>query len=87
MAKKNVKQEFQPSPDVSRIIPLASGKWAYLMNHKGKTLHLKRDTQEFVDACIENDEKMSGKIIKDLEKLGWTDVIEKINATERAEYR
>ena len=78
MARKNVKQEFQPSSDVSRIISLASGKWAYLMNYKGKTLHLKRDTQEFIDACIENDEKMPGKIVKDLSRLGWDDVIEKM---------
>ena len=41
-------------------------------------LHLKRDTQEFIDACIENDEKMPGKIVKDLSRLGWDDVIEKM---------
>jgi len=78
VARKNVKQEFQPSGDISRIISLGSGKWAYLMNYQGKTLHFKRDAQNFVDACIENDEKMSGKILKDLRKLGWDDVIEKM---------
>lgn len=80
MARKNVKQEFQPSGDISRIIPLGSQKWAYLMDYTGKTLHFKRDTQEFVDACILNDEKMNGKITRDLIKLKWNDVIDRMKA-------
>jgi hypothetical protein len=79
LRKKNVKQEFQPSGDVSRVVSLGAGSWAYLMDYNGKTLHFKRDSKLFIDACIENDEKMGGKISRDLVRLGWDDVVEKMS--------
>jgi hypothetical protein len=53
-AKKNATKgkaksdAFIPSPDVSRIIPLCNGEWAYVLNPtNGRTHHLKVDSDEY----------------------------------------
>lgn len=70
---------FQPSGESKRIIPLNEGKNAYLKDFNGKTLRFDRYSDEFIAACILNDEKMLGKITRELELLGWTDILEKMN--------
>jgi len=76
--KKNI--PFQPSGDTTRIVSLGGGTWAYLFDHLGKTQHLPRNSEEFAAKCKETDEAMNGKITAELEALGWTDVIERMNA-------
>ena len=84
MASKRTRKEkvgsFQPSGEVKRIVPLGDGEWAYLFDAKGKTHHLKRDSEEFVARCIENEAVLPGKYLEPLNRLGWTDVIGKIEA-------
>jgi hypothetical protein len=75
--KKNV--PFQPSGDTTRVVSLGGGTWAYLFDHLGKTQHLSRNSEEFAVKCKETDEVMNGKITAELENLGWTDVIERMN--------
>lgn len=70
---------FQPSGDTTRIVSLGGGMWAYLFDHLGKTQHLPRNSEEFAARCWETDEAMNGKITAELESLGWTDVIERMN--------
>jgi hypothetical protein len=72
---------YQPSGEVRRIIPLANGSWAYLFNQHGKTLHMKRSTDEFASACKDADDALNGRIIRELESLNWFDVIEKMGDT------
>ena len=74
MAIKKKAAEYQPHGDVTRIISLGGGTWAYLSDHKGKLHHLRRDSEEFVTLCKEVDEAVGGKIVQELEALGWTDV-------------
>ena len=81
MARPKLKKDdkFQPSGEVQRIISLGGGRWAYLKNSLGKTLRMKRNSEEFIAACVKEDEILSGKIRRDLESLGWEDVLEKMN--------
>ena len=82
MSRKVKQAEFQPSGEVKRIIPLGDNNWAYLVNHEGKTMHFNRLDPLFVQECIKTNEKMSGKVVRDLDALGWTDVVEKMGALE-----
>jgi hypothetical protein len=75
--KKDV--PFQPSGDTTRVISLGGATWAYLFDHLGKTQHLPRNSEDFAAKCKETDEAMNGKITAELENLGWTDVIERMN--------
>jgi hypothetical protein len=61
------------------VVSLGGGTWAYLFDHLGKTQHLSRNSEEFAVKCKETDEVMNGKITAELENLGWTDVIERMN--------
>jgi hypothetical protein len=72
---------FQPSGETTRVVSLGKGTWAYVFDAKGKTHHIKRDSEEMVSVCAENDETLGGKITRDLEKLGWTDIIEKMSGS------
>jgi len=72
------KQEaFQPSRETSRIIPCEAG-YAYISDQFGKTRHLKRDSEEFIQACISADEFFDGKITSELMSLNWTTVLERM---------
>jgi hypothetical protein len=75
---------YQPSGEVTRIVPLGGGSWAYLFNQYGKTLHMKRDSEEFAQACKDADDAMNGRIIRELESLEWFDVIKKMGENEDA---
>jgi len=81
VARKVKQAEYQPSGEVKRVIPLGDNNWAYLVNHEGKTMHFNRLDALFIEECIKTDEKMSGKVVRDLDALGWTDVIEKMNSS------
>ena len=67
--------EFQPAADTKRIIPLQAG-YAYLLDHKGKTRHMKRDSPEFVSLCATENEHFGGKIFRELESLGWNEILD-----------
>jgi hypothetical protein len=58
---------YQPSGEVKRITSLGNGSWAYLFNQHGKTLHMKRSSDEFVLACKDANEALSGRIVRELE--------------------
>jgi len=45
---KGKKGEYEWSGDVRRIIPLQN-EYCYLNDEKGKTFHLKRDSEEFAN--------------------------------------
>jgi hypothetical protein len=76
---------YQPSGEVRRIISLDNGSWAYLFTQHGKTLHIRRDSEEFVTACKSANEALNGRIIKELELLEWFDVIEKMGEDENGQ--
>lgn len=73
--KKEKLGAFQPSGDVSRIIPCQGG-WAYISDHNGRNHHLKIEEEEFIRVARETDEALNGKIKRELEALGWTQVLE-----------
>ena len=67
MARKMKDAPYQPSGEVKRITSLGNGSWAYLFNQHGKTLHMKRSSDEFVLACKDANEALSGRIVRELE--------------------
>jgi len=85
MAGKVKQQEYQPSGEVKRIVPLGNNEYADLFNHEGKTMHCKRSDQSFVDACTETDERVGGRVRRDLTALQWFDVIEKMDSNSKPE--
>ena len=73
--RKGKEVPFQPSGEVSRIIPCRGGH-AYLSDHLGRTHHLKYDSDDFAELCVQEDEFFSGKIVEELMGLGWTNVVD-----------
>ena len=73
---------FQPSGETTRVLSLGGGTWAYVFDAKGKTHHVKRESEQMISICVENDETLNGKIRRDLQKLGWEDVLEKMKSQE-----
>lgn len=76
-AKKSAGKEkakgFQASGDVSRIISLANGTWAYVLHPiSGKTCHIKVYSDQWNDLLRELMETAhASKIQNELEALGW----------------
>lgn len=72
MARRAKKQEeYQPSGDIQRIISLGNGKYAYLIDEKGKLNHMSTDDPDFVARCFEINEKLDGRIVRQLQAMGW----------------
>ena len=74
-SRNKTSAQFQPSGETKRIVGLGGG-YAYLFDHKGKTHHLPRTSPEFVSLCATEDEHFEGRIVRELEALGWTEVLE-----------
>ena len=70
-AKKSKKLgEFEWSRETRRVIPLQANH-VYIFDDKGKRRHLKRDSEEFNQTVAELDEKMDGRITREMKELGW----------------
>lgn len=69
--KKTKEGAFQPSGEVQRITPLGGGAYAYVFDAKGKTHHVKRDSDKFRELVASLDEELNGRGKKELERLGW----------------
>jgi hypothetical protein len=76
---------FQPSGEVQRVISLNKGTWAYVFDASGKRHHVKRSSIAMVEVCREVDAAMGGKIRRELEELGWKDVVARMDAADRSE--
>jgi hypothetical protein len=48
-------------------------------------MHFKRSDQSFIDACTETDERVGGRVRRDLTALQWFDVIEKMDSNSEPE--
>jgi len=70
--------KFQPSRESARILSLNGGQHAYLFDDKGKKHHLERNSEEFLTLCQEQNALLDGLIARDLERLGWDDVLAKL---------
>lgn len=80
---KGKKGEYEWSSDLRRIIPLKNN-YCYVNDEKGKTQHLKRDSEEFYTLARHLDEVMNGKITKELIALNWTEQLDVLTGeTER----
>lgn len=80
MGKKE--QPYQSHGEITRIVSLNNGYWAYLSDDKGKLHHLRRYSNEFAELCFEVDKILGGKLRTELKDLGWTDVLDKIHEIE-----
>ena len=80
VARKGKEAPYQPSGEVNRVVSLGGGTYAYVFDAKGKTHHVKRDSDEMVAVCRETVAAMGGKVSAQLEAMGWTDVLEKMSA-------
>ena len=79
MARRIKKQEeYQPSGDIKRIISLGSGKYAYLIDEKGKCHHMSTDDPDFITRCFEINEKLDGRIVRQLKAMGWDHFAESV---------
>lgn len=78
--KKGKDAPFQPSGDVTRVISLNEGHYAYVFDGQGKTHHVKRNSPEMVTVCREADAQTGGRISARLEEMGWIDVLERLNS-------
>lgn len=77
---KGKSERYQVSGEVSRIISLDNGNWAYLFDQNGKLHHLKVDTMEFLEKCAEINIETGGLVVRALENLGWTHVIDGLSS-------
>jgi hypothetical protein len=82
MARKKVKEVYQPSGDVRRIVSLCNGEWAYIADELGKNHHLKTSSDEFAEKCRAVDEALGGRITRELQQLGWDFVLDKMEAND-----
>ena len=78
MAIKKKQMEYQPHGEVNRVISLDEGRWAYVINEKGKLKHLRTDSNLFIDTCAKADIALDGWIERDLRRLGWDDLADKV---------
>jgi hypothetical protein len=67
---KGKKGEYEWSSDLRRIIPLKNN-YCYVNDEKGKTHHLRRDSEEFYTLIKHLDEVMNGRLTKELQDLNW----------------
>lgn len=81
--KKDAK--FQPSGEITRVVSLGGGTHAYVFDLDGVTHHLKRDSDEIVVLLRSMNEQTSGKTRDELLRLGWTDLITKMETEPVAE--
>lgn len=82
MPRKTQEAKFQPSGDVQRITSLNQATWAYVSDEHGKTHHLKRSSIAMAETCNSVDKALNGKIRLELERLGWHDVISRMDSLE-----
>lgn len=84
--KRKVKLgEFQPSGDITRVVSLGQGTFAYVFDQKGKTHHLKRSSDAMAVVCRSTDRALGGKIRERLAEMGWEDVIERMDSLPEEE--
>ena len=74
---KNV--QFSIAAESKRVVSLGGGEYAYIFDQNSKTHHVKRDSDEMILLCKTVDTALGGKIRAQLENLGWTDVIERMD--------
>lgn len=79
-APKKKEAPFQASGETNRIVSLGQGTWAYIFDETGRKHHVKRTSPLMVDVCKRVDEAMNGRIRRELEVLGWQDVLRKMDA-------
>lgn len=77
---KGKKGEYEWSSDLRRIIPLKNN-YCYINDEKGKTQHLKRDSEEFYTLVKHLDEVMNGRVSVELRELGWEEQLQKLGET------
>jgi hypothetical protein len=80
MVLKKKEAKFQPSGEIKRIVSLGGGSHAYVFDLNGKTHRLKTDSDEIVTLLRDMNEQTGGKTRDELLKLGWTDLIMKMEA-------
>ena len=69
MAKKKQK-DFEWSGETRRVIPLKANH-CYIFDHKGKTHHINRDSDEFLALAVDVNENTNGRIEAEMKNLGW----------------
>lgn len=70
--------KFQPSGEIKRVVSLGDGTHAYVFDMDGVTHKLRTDSDEIVVLLRDMNEKTGGKTRDELLKLGWTDLIQKM---------
>lgn len=74
LAQKGIKDNFKASADMNRIISLAGGEFAYVLDPRtGNTYHLRRGSQSWgilLDDLLAHPE-WGPKIADELNDLGW----------------
>lgn len=75
---KGKKGEYEMSADAKRIIPLKEN-YCYIFDEKGKTHHLKRDSEEALELMKKLNDLTFGRVAKELENLGWKEQLEVVN--------
>jgi hypothetical protein len=80
MPAKKKEAPHQVSPDIARIVSLGKGTFAYVFDQHGKLHHVKRNSDEMIRVCKETDEVLNGRVKAQLIEMGWTDVVERLEA-------
>ena|ERR1700745_861551 len=76
MRKGQKKDEgFKASGDMNRIIPLAGGEWAYVLDPRnGLTHHVKVGSEKWVNLLLDLvDSEHGPRIQEEMHALGWGD--------------
>lgn len=76
--KKKASDVYQAHGEVTRIVSLANGSWAYLTDANGKLHHERRASNSFALLCAELDAALDGRASRELQELGWDDVLVKL---------
>jgi hypothetical protein len=80
MATKKKNLPYQTHGDIHRIIPLSDGNWAYLQDENGKLHHMRTDSDDFIEKCIAVNSALDGRIVRQLNELGWSHIVEKMES-------
>ena len=85
MAIKKKQAEYQSTGDLNRIISLGGGKYAYLIDENGKLNHMSTDDPAFILRCAEVNDKLDGRIVRQLRDMDWEHIADAVEKTELAE--
>jgi hypothetical protein len=70
MRTGGTKESYIPSADVSRIVPLGGGSYAYVLDPRdGRTLHLEVASDKFVEVLAELVQAGHDRMLRDLAEL------------------